>query len=89
MEFVRFPKPDVYLGRGMPYMLSKFCVLIDFDHLKRVPLLKPKPEVDLQLHGRCSENRYDVTRNSAEGTLILMKCGRPMQNNTPMTKIRS
>ena len=38
------------------FILSKFQLLIDFDLRKRVPSLKPKPEVNFRLYSRHLKN---------------------------------
>jgi len=47
-------------------------------------VLKPKPEVDIRLHGRHLE-RAISRHNSAVRRGILMKSDTPMQNDMPMT----
>ena len=66
---------------------SKFGKRMDIHPLKRPPLRNLNPEVDFRFYGRHLEKSI-WRHKSAEGSSILTKFGRPMQNETPMTKIR-
>jgi len=71
-------------------ILSKFGVEIDLDIAKRVLSLKPKPQVDFQLHSRKFEKlkKKSIWRhNFAVTSPVWMKFGKEMINHIEKQQI--